>query len=43
MMACLYLLLGELLKEAGLIARVTYWAGGFSFDENGITITVFPY
>jgi len=42
-MACLYVLLGQLLEEAGLIASVTYWSRWLAHNQDGIAITVLPH
>ncbi len=42
-MACLRILFCELLKEAGLIAGVTYRTHRLSYNQNGIAIAIFPY
>ena len=37
-----YILFGECLKEAGIIAGVAYRSSGFGFDQDGIAVAVLP-
>ena len=41
-MACLYILLGQLLKEAGLITGMAHRTKWFSLNQNGITVAILP-